>query len=259
MCGRAIGRLKLLDAVGIKENIALVRDLDYAKKSIRMSVGSEAQIGRLGACEKEPETVAWIEASLRPGDVFYDVGANVGAYSFIADVVARGQAKIYAIEPSCSTYAALVENISLNACADRITALQVALSDQTKLLTFHHASKAAGASRHGLGQAVNEHGKRFEAELVQPILAYRLDELVRAFSLPPPDLMKIDVDGGELGVLTGGGALLARRELRSVLIEIDERIPTSRDVVAAIERAGLALASRHPRRGTGVFNYIFQR
>ena len=36
------------------------------------------------ACRKEPDTVRWIEEYLSEGDVFYDIGANVGAYSLVA-------------------------------------------------------------------------------------------------------------------------------------------------------------------------------
>src|SRR5688572_26330757 len=114
LAGWAIGKLKPARAVGIKESIQITGQLDYPHKKIHMALDNAVQIARLGACRKEPETVAWIESNMRPGDVFFDVGANVGAYAFVADTVAGGNCDIYAFEPSYSTFAALVANVRLN-------------------------------------------------------------------------------------------------------------------------------------------------
>src|SRR5579872_3231912 len=74
-----------LEAVGaLMERLPPAHALDYAASRIRLLVSS-SEIGvRLRSVEKEPFTVEWIEQSLRPGEVFYDIGANVGAYSLIA-------------------------------------------------------------------------------------------------------------------------------------------------------------------------------
>ena len=53
----------------------------------------------------------------------------------------------------------------------------------------------------------------------QPVMTYRLDEVIQAFDLPRPNHLKIDVDGAELGVLQGAPATLRDPGLRSVMIE----------------------------------------
>ena len=259
LAGWAIGKLDRASAVRIKEAIHITGQLDYPRGDIRMALDNVVQIARLGACTKEPETVAWIEANVRPGDVFFDVGANVGAYSFVADAVARGKASIFAFEPSYSTFAALVANVQLNGASDRIRTLQIALADETKLEVFHYSSTNAGAAMHGLGDAIDEDGKPFQPAYQQTLLAFRLDELRAQFGIPIPNHMKIDVDGSELKVVAGARQTLSNPALRSLLIEIDERKDAHRELAKAIEGHGLALVSKNPRRGAGLFNYVFER
>src|SRR5438046_1543914 len=74
--------------------------LDYPGADLRIGVTSRTEIlSRLRPCEKEPWTVAWLERTVRPGDVLWDVGANVGAYSLIAASLGREAAQIVAVEP----------------------------------------------------------------------------------------------------------------------------------------------------------------
>jgi FkbM family methyltransferase len=259
LCGWAIGKLKPDRAVRIKESISVTGRLDYPHGDIRMAIDNAVQLARLGACRKEPETVAWIEERVRPGDVFFDVGANVGAYSFVADSVARGQCSIFAFEPSYSTFAALVANVQLNRASERIRTLQLALSNETKLETFNYSSTNAGAAMHGLGQPIDENGKPFAPAYVQTILAFRMDDLVSQFAISVPNHIKVDVDGAELLVVQGARATLANPQLRSMLIEIDDRKDTHSEIVREIETHGLRLVSKNPRHGPGLFNYIFER
>lgn len=257
--GRAIGKLDRTRAVMIKEAITVTGKLDYPRGDIHMALDNAVQIARLGACRKEPETVAWIEANVRPGDVFFDVGANVGAYSFVADAVAGGKASIFAFEPSYSTFAALVANVQLNRASNRIRTLQVALSHETKLETFHYSSTNAGAALHGLGEPIDEEGKLFQPAYEQAVLAFRLDDLRKQFGIPVPTHMKVDVDGSELKVVAGAAETLAHSSLRTLLIEIDERKDAHRELATAIGGYGLSLVSKNPRHGAGLFNYIFER
>ena len=57
-----------------------------------------------------PEMLAW-RRILRPGDLFVDIGANVGSYAIWA---AEQGAEVIAIEPADDTFALLLENIALN-------------------------------------------------------------------------------------------------------------------------------------------------
>jgi hypothetical protein len=76
----------------------------------------------------------------------------------------------------------------------------------------------------------------------QPVLTFRLDDLVEQFGLPRPHHVKLDVDGGELAVLAGAARTLAALDLRSVLVEVSSEL--SEPVTRALAVHGLELQSR---------------
>jgi FkbM family methyltransferase len=222
--------------------------LDYAGAEILVGVTSRAELtSRLRPAAKEPWTVAWLERSVRAGDVLWDVGANIGAYSLIAASLGREAAAIVAVEPAFASYAALCENVVLNGCQDAVLPLPVLLGDSTRLVTLGVAE--AGAAEHEVGGGG------------LPTLSYRLDDLVSGLGVPAPTLLKIDVDGAEAAVLGGAGGTLARSELRSVLVEIDR---AGGDAVAeTLGVAGLELAERVDERSgerlENVWYGVFER
>jgi len=244
----------------LKERIQCVGRLDYPRKDIYMRVDSLLQIARLHACEKEPETINWIESLFKPGDIFYDIGANVGAYSFVAWAVAHGDCAVYAFEPSFSTYAALNHNILLNHCQEKVVSLQVILSNETKLTTLNYSQVTPGAASHGLGDADGENGQRFHPEFIQSIPSYRLDDIIKQFSLRIPNHIKIDVDGAEYSVLQGAMETLAHPGLRSVLVEIDEERYPYGEIPSLMISKGFRLGARHLRSNSNTLaNYIFEK
>jgi FkbM family methyltransferase len=213
--------------------------LDYAGAEILVGVTSRAEIlSRLRPAAKEPWTVRWLEENLRNEDVVYDVGANVGAYSLIAAALER-DVRVIAIEPGYANYAALCDNVVLNGRQEAVIPIPAVLAERTGLRTLSYSDVAAGAAGHVVGSGG-------EAAFRQPVLGYRLDDLVGQFELPPPTLVKVDVDGGEAAVLAGAPATLARPELRSVLLEVDRE--RTGDVLPLLEAAGFVLAERIEER-----------
>ncbi|MBI4263994.1 MAG: FkbM family methyltransferase, partial [Acidobacteria bacterium] len=100
---------------------------------------------------------------------------------------------------------------------DRITPLPVALSDRTGLAVFSLRSLEPGSARHTLGDGPSEEGPPVYR---QPVMTFRLDDLIDELGVPPPNHIKLDVDGGELAVLGGASRALASPSLRSLLIEV---------------------------------------
>ncbi len=250
------------DMVGnVKSRLRPVGRLDYAPVRIDMHINSAWEIFRLGSCAKEPETVHWLETQLRPGDTFYDIGANVGAYSLVAFAITAGKAKIVAFEPGFATFTALCRNIQLNRAADAILPLPIALSDVDGLATFRYSDTDAGAALHSWHEGVP--GEAHVPQMVLPTMTFTLDGRIQALGLPPPTLIKLDVDGPELEVLAGAEKALSRPELRGVLVELDHRTPAAGLAVAMLEGKGLRVQSRHSRGGSGATatlqNVIFAR
>ena len=137
--------------------------------------------------DSEPNTLSWID-KFGAGDVFYDIGANIGAYTLYA-AKARS-VPVVAFEPNPFSYRVLVHNFHLNAITDRVLPLCLA---------------AGGPDENGIGLQV---------------LAFRLDDLAAIEGIPAPTHVKIDVDGIEAAILEGAKSLLSGPGVKSVLIEM---------------------------------------
>jgi FkbM family methyltransferase len=202
---RHLGRLA--DDERIRSAATAYGRLDYPRAAIHLQLTSPEEFYRLKSCSKEPWTVRWIEEYLRPDEVLYDVGANVGAYTLVAAVGVPG-ARVVAFEPGAANFAALCANVELNGVGGRVIPVPLALGERSGSAALEGAP-VAGASRSLDGAAGPEH---------PTVLVDRLDDLVDRFELPPPD----HLDGSELQVLAGAERLLARDGVRSAMVELDQ-------------------------------------
>ena len=212
---------------------------------------------------KEPETIEWLER-IAPGEVLWDIGANVGLYSLYA---ATGRAlTVLAFEPNAANYYLLSRNIGLNGLADRVSAYCLAFSDATTLGTLMMQEARFGAALSSFGVPVGSDGSSFEPKLFQGMVGFAIDDFVARFDPPFPNHIKIDVDGIEDRIIAGAARTLADPRLRSLSVELDAaRTEETGRVVAAIEAGGLRLTGkRHgemfesgPHRT--IYNYHFER
>lgn len=252
---KLLRRLPLGAQLAIREDMNLLARLDYPAHEVRLFVESRIDYHvRARSCAKEPETVHWLESTLRPGDVLYDVGANVGAYSLVAAKFGQGEVKVFAFEPSFLNYYQLCRNVLVNGCGETVTAVPIAFAETTRLALFGYNSLLSGAASHSLvGQARETDQPRPEVE--QPTLAYRLDDWIQQFRAPLPSHLKLDVDGAEVSILQGADLLLHNPRLRTLLIELTDSQVDS--VTTLLANAGLRLQSKHPH--SQVMNCIFAR
>ena len=246
LVAKLVEQMQLKAAGLFVDQLTPVRELDYARHRIELLVSSPAIGRRLGSVQKEPFTVDWIERSIQPGDVLYDVGANVGPYSLIAAKATSNGARIFAFEPSAPSFHDLARNILINDCAESIVPLPLALWSESRLLSFTYHSLVPGASTHRVSSDVQLH-----KPLTETIIGVRLDDLVERFGLPVPTHAKIDVDGYEFEVLRGAARTLARTEWRSIIVELD-REDTDRNgsIKALLADAGFDSGGRQERTPT---------
>jgi FkbM family methyltransferase len=222
------------------------RRLDYDRADIYLRVTSKAETFRVKACAKEPFTIDWIHAHVAPGDVLYDIGANVGAYSLVAARQPGGGARVFAFEPSYANLAALYANIALNDAARQITPMPLALSGRTAMSVFHLRDPQPGGARHVLDLGGAETPREAAAGCPQPVMMFRLDDVVTTFDLPRPNHIELYVDGGELDVIAGAAQTLASPSLRSLLIEVSSELSAA--VIDALAPSGLQLESKIERQ-----------
>jgi FkbM family methyltransferase len=209
---------------------------------------------------KEPETTEWISKFL-PTDIFFDVGANIGVYTLFA---ARRCRQVFAFEPEASNYKVLNQNIRLNLLGDRVLAFPFAIAETMRLNSLRLHSTDPGAALHVFGRNIDFKSDRFEPVFEQGAVAITLDQLVFDLGLPVPTQIKIDVDGLEAEILQGAPRVLAHRELRGLLLEINE----SQESDIAILKYLASLGFRIARKGNPVIdttgrarmvNYVFDR
>lgn len=248
-------------AVAAKEDLKIIKKLDYDKADVFLVIESRKELPRIFSCKKEPETIHWIEAFIKPGDTVYDIGANIGVYSLIIDKFSRGLCVIYAFEPSFSTFRQLNNNIIFNKCNGHIFPYQIGLSDKTELAIFNYSSMDSGAAIHALGKPINHMGELFEPALEQQILSYRLDDLVGLFGFKKPNHIKLDVDGIEYNILNGAKTILASNDLRSLLVEVEPSQDVTKKIVQLLKEYGFKIHGfkNHGRQDFETANYIFAR
>jgi FkbM family methyltransferase len=171
---------------------------------------------------KEPETIEWLRENLRDGDVFYDIGANIGLYSLYGARLQPG-CRVFAFEPESHNFGNLCGNLLLNR-VENVTPCFFPLSSQESFAPFYVYDLQPGGALHSLGRPSP---LRDGPPLLKTgAVASTIDALVSRHGLPPPNLLKLDVDGNEEQILEGAAAVLASGSLRTILVEVtwpDER------------------------------------
>jgi len=213
--------------------------------------------------EKEPITIAWI-AGFRTGDVLVDVGANVGMYTIWA-AKTRG-VRVYAFEPEAQNYALLNRNIALNRLGPMVKAYCLALSNEASYSELHITDLRMGGSCHSLGERVDFKHEPINPVFSQGCIAARLDNLVDSGVVPPPDHIKIDVDGFEPKVIAGASHVLRAHKVQTLLIEVNQNLPDHMQMVGELTALGfsydqsqVAAAERKSGVFKGVAEYVFRR
>ena len=208
---------------------------------------------------KEPGTIQWMD-TFKPGDVLFDVGANIGLYSIYA---AKKGIQVVAFEPESQNFALLNKNVYLNKCVDRLVCLNIALSDKDSCDYLYLPRFKAGSAINCLGYALDQQGEAFDPAFKQGVMAYALDSfLARGGSFPTH--IKVDVDGIEPKIIDGAAKTLVDPRLRSLLIELDDRSSEHAAVIAKIKAAGWVVWSKEhadlcDEKNFSIFNYIFLR
>ena len=152
----------------------------------------------------EAATLLNLALLLRPGDVFVDVGANVGLYSSVLSRYRQlfPETKYVAIEANPATAQRLQQSVA----GREVTVINMGASDRATELAFEPGVTS------GVFRVVESGG----ANGAKRISCERLD----ALSLPPGDLViKIDVEGHELPVLKGAARLFDEQRVKVVYLD----------------------------------------
>jgi FkbM family methyltransferase len=190
---------------------------------------------------KEPDTLAWIDSFFKPGDVIYDIGANIGQYSLYAAKRLAGQCKVLAFEPEALNHAKLNRNIVLNGLVGTVVPYCLAVTERTALDLFYVKTFAPGAALHAMHRPVTQGEEPFAPQNQQGVMGVSLDDLTGPLGLPVPNHIKIDVDGIEAAIIRGARKTLADPALRTALVEVYFHGNVAGEIQEAFGREGFAL------------------
>jgi FkbM family methyltransferase len=194
--------------------------------------------------ESERFPFAMLRHLVRPGDVVYDAGANIGLYArYLIQGLHAG--RVVAFEPMPDNRSLLSENVALAGIGDRVTLLPMALADEDGSATFQvdDVQSASGTLDKVTGgePCVGRRNLGLGPRTAQ-VLCRRLDTVIPERGLPVPDVIKIDVEGAEALLLRGAGRLL-REHSPKLLIEL-HGVTEIREVLGLLDDLGYAAAGK---------------
>jgi FkbM family methyltransferase len=142
----------------------------------------------------EPDISHMIAGLLSEGDVFVDVGANIGYYSLMASRLVGDAGAVVAVEASPRIFSRLEANIRANQAAN-IRAVNVAAADQSGRVTIY-----SGPRQNSGASSTLKEWRNGEAEAV--VAALPLDQILTEDERGRVRLVKIDVEGAETPILS---------------------------------------------------------
>ena len=145
----------------------------------------------LGTAERAHQILAM--KYLRPGEIVYDLGANVGLHTLLFSRLVGEGGRVFAFEPSPDTAALLAEHVRINR-KENVTVIQKAIAGRTGEMRF---------SAHGDSRI-----RRLDDGGEATVLSVTLDQIV--LDLPPPACIKMDIEGAEVEALEAAGDCFQR-------------------------------------------------
>lgn len=209
---------------------------------------------------KEVDTIQWIN-NFEDGEVFWDIGANVGVYSLYAAI--SKNMRVQAFEPSAGNFFALTRNAQLNNVTDRMSTYCIAFSERVELGVLNLTAANIGGSLNQFGPP----GSRSpfasnDCRMMHGMLGISIDAFIAQFSPSLPTYMKIDVDGLELSILKGARKTLSDPLLRELMIELSVTNKCeNKEAMELLAACGWKLVSRGQIQGRieQAANHFFER
>jgi FkbM family methyltransferase len=190
-------------------------------------------------CERE--TLSRILERLKPGDVFLDVGSNLGIFTVFGARAVGRQGTVISCEPGTEAFKQLQTNIELNEFTN-VKPLKLALSDKHSTMRLVLGESATLCGMAHLSE---------EDEPAEEVPTVSYDSLVAQRGLPIPGVVKIDIEGHEYSAMKGMRKTLADPACFAIFCEIHPyALPSGlsvQDVTSLIESFGFELVSRRVR------------
>ena len=256
------GLVSLADRLGIRRIMAKAYWFCVAPRGIvRVQIGSsryrfyarrpeelrplEGPVITHSVNSAEKKTLEQLISFLRPGDVVYDVGANVGLYSIVMGSLVGNQGRVIAFEPDARNYRRLQENLALNGLTN-VLCVSKALGEESssaRLYTFKDDPWRSSLLMPQTDEMLQE-------QIVEVLPG---DQVRRDANLPAPVVAKIDVEGFEYAVIRGLRETLADPSCLLACCEIHPPLLPqglqTRDVIELVRSLGFVRIEVRPSGG----------
>ncbi len=183
--------------------------LEGFSRRLHLARLSEAQC-LLALSPHERPTMTVVLGRLKPGQVAWDVGANIGFYTQMMSEAVGSTGRVFAFEPNAGTFAELSAHV---AHCGNVTLVQKALGGQDGMARMVTPADYSSASR-----VVSAGDSSLDSHDIVQIT--KGDALVASGAVPQPQFLKIDVEGHELEVVRGLKSTLASPACQCVLVEV---------------------------------------
>jgi FkbM family methyltransferase len=187
---------------------------------------------RRGAFERQ--TRQRFSEAVRPGATVLDLGAHIGAYTLLAAALVGPSGRVIAFEPDPRSFAWLRRNIRRNRCR-HVTPIQQAVADRSGSATlFSHPLDPSQNSLHAFAS---------------PRASVAVETVALDARLPAArvDVVKMDIEGGEVRALQGMQALLEANPAVTLFVELNPAAlrragSSGEELVAWLRQAGFRVA-----------------
>ena len=183
---------------GLTEVKIAAGDLEGYRIQLDMQIDKDYWLGTY-----EPELQAALHEWVHPGVIAYDIGANIGYVSLLLAKAAGRQGHVYAFEALPGNAERWRKNVALNGMEARLSLYAGAVISSPGPVKFLvHASG-------GMGKAAGSAGRddSYQEEITVPGIS--LDEFIYGQGNSPPQVVKMDIEGGEVLALPGMHRTLA--------------------------------------------------
>lgn len=187
---------------------------------------------------------SFLHRYLRPGDHVADIGANIGLFTVAMAAIVGPSGQVTAYEADPEVAAVLADNVTSNWLADWVTVVPAAAGSTTGTVTLRRHARFRGSSAAGV-QDVSQHAVAdgytpVDVPIERPDA--RLGDTTRL------RLVKVDVEGGEAGVVNGLTRLLDRHAIELLDLEVVPDNAASDDDLRAVVTDLLTSRGARPHR-----------
>ena len=169
--------------------------------------GSGALIYYMGC--SEPELTAFLKRILKPGMIFFDVGAHIGEYVVVGATTVAPDGEVHAFEPDERNFNLLQNNVKMNNLSNVVLNFTAVYEEDT---TLELIKTQEPSTSHIISNML------VKPESLQIVQAITLDNYINNKGIDRVDVLKVDVEGAELFVLRGAQTLLDKPKWKAPIV-----------------------------------------